>query len=120
MANLFNVLGSNDTIKWEAEPATRGTFTILSTCVITLSLCVWSSVHLNLPGNDQDGWPRFLRRLCWITGALIAPEYLILTSWDQRQKAKSILMQARETFKSEKKVRVTYTDRVHLAAPDNH
>lgn len=110
MANLFNVHGSNDTISWEAEPATRGTFTLLSTCIITLSLCLWSSVHLNLPGNDRGYWLKFRRRLTWITGALIAPEYLILTAWSQRQTAKKISMEVGETFKSEKKVTVTYSD----------
>jgi hypothetical protein len=110
MTSLFNVHGSNDTIKWMAEPATRGTFTLLSTCIITLSLCVWSSVHLNLPGNDQDYWLKFLRRLTWITSVLIAPEYLILTAWSQRQMAKKIFREVGETFKSKKKMTVTYSD----------
>lgn len=110
MASIFSVHGSNDTVGWQAEPATRGTFTLLSTCVITLFLCVWSSVHLNLPGNDRNCWLKFLRRLTWITGALIAPEYLILTAWGQREMAKKISKEVEEAFKSEKKVTVLNSD----------
>ena len=77
MASIFNGHGLNDTITWEPEPATRGTFNILSSCIITLLLCVWSSVHLNLPPNDKGFKQKFLRRLAWIAGALIAPDFLI-------------------------------------------
>lgn len=87
MTTLLHVHGSTDIVIREAEPSTRGTFTLLSNCIITLSLCVWSCVHLNLPGTDGRSGPNFLRRLSWITGALIVPEYLILTPWNQRQVA---------------------------------
>lgn len=35
---------------WEPQPARRGTFGIISTCLVTLALCTWKIVHLNLPG----------------------------------------------------------------------
>lgn len=106
MANLFSTPSSNITITWEAEPTTRGTFTLLSTCIVTLFLCVWSSVHLNLPGTDQRYWLKFLRRLCWIAGALFAPEFLILIAWTQRQAAKEISKEVEETFKRTEKGKV--------------
>ena len=110
MADLFNVPGSNDTVEWAAEPATRGTFTLLSTCIITLTLCVWSSVHLNLLGNDRSFGAKFLRRLRWIASALLIPELLILTAWSQRKMAKRILKRAEDTFKSKQKASVIYVD----------
>jgi hypothetical protein len=110
MAGIVYVHGSNDTIKWAAEPATRGTLDILSTCIITLSLCVWSSVHLNLPGNGQSYWAKFLRRLAWLTGVLVAPEYLILTACSQRQMAKKISKEVEEAFNSKQKATVTHAD----------
>lgn len=108
MASIFNGHGSNNTITWEAEPATRGTFNILSSCIITLLLCVWSSVHLNLPRNDQGSIYKFLRRLAWIASALIAPDYLILTAWNQRKVAKKISIEVNETSKSRRKLTVLY------------
>lgn len=35
---------------WEPQPAHRGSFSILATCFVTLALCTWKIVHLNLPG----------------------------------------------------------------------
>jgi hypothetical protein len=120
MANLFNVHGSNDTIKWKAEPATRGTFTLLSTCVITLVLCVWSAVHLNLPGNHRSYWLKFFRRLVWITCGLIAPEFLILTAWSQRETAKRISKKVEEACRSKQKTAVPYSSPlVQFVASDN-
>lgn len=42
----------NHTVSWHPGPTTRGSFTILSSCVITLTLCVWKVVHLNLPEHE--------------------------------------------------------------------
>ncbi|KAH9214331.1 hypothetical protein DL95DRAFT_281021, partial [Leptodontidium sp. 2 PMI_412] len=67
------------TIKWQPEPALRGTFTIITTCAITLLLCVYSSVHLNLPAINQRRTLVWLRRTAWILGAPLAPEYIIFT-----------------------------------------
>jgi hypothetical protein len=121
MANLFNDHGSNNTIKWQPEPTTRGTFNLLSTCIITLTLCVWSAVHLNLPGNNRSFWHQFLRRLAWITGSLIAPEWLILTAQSQRQTAKRISKEVEEIFKSEKKATVTHLHPLaQLVESDNY
>ncbi|MCJ1478093.1 hypothetical protein MMC13_006768 [Lambiella insularis] len=111
MAGSFNVNGSNNTVIWAAEPVTRGTFTLLSTCIITLSLCVWSSIHLNLPGNDQNWFGKFFRRLAWIAGALVAPEYLILTAWTQRRTAQQLSKEAEEAFKPKQQAAAGDTER---------
>lgn len=88
MADLFRG-SSNVTVKWEPEPQLRGTFTILSTCIITLALCVWNSVHLNLPAVGKKSKGRG-RRIAWIFLGLFAPEVLIFTAQIQRSKAKKI------------------------------
>ena len=108
MAHIVYVHGSNDTIKWAADPATRGTLNILSTCSITLLLCVWSSVHLNLPGNDRTFGANFFRRLAWLAGALVIPEYLILTAWTQRQTAKKISKEVEEAFDMKQQAKVSH------------
>ena len=40
---------------WEPQPERRGTFGILSSCFVTLALCTWKIVHLNLPGEGNAG-----------------------------------------------------------------
>ena len=96
-----SVFGSgpvNHTTSWQPEPTFRGTFRILSTCLITLGLCVWSSLHLNIPGRNEapvvgysgGGWYRaarhrwpfkylswpgqLIRKLGWMVLAFLAPE----------------------------------------------
>ena len=42
----------NETV-WQPEPGNRGTYGLLSSCVITMVLCVWTAVHLNIPEIDE-------------------------------------------------------------------
>lgn len=93
---------------WEPQPTHRGTFGILSTCFVTLALCTWKIVHLNLPGAcpDEDlpwsawwwtpspgqvrggGWRHravhilggheLVRRIGWLLIGLFAPELVSL------------------------------------------
>ncbi len=71
------------TIAWQPEPSTRGTWSILSVCVITTSLCVWTAVHLNIPPSDQKH-AQFWRKLYWLGVGLFAPEMVAYTAWYQR------------------------------------
>ncbi|KAK4167918.1 hypothetical protein QBC43DRAFT_310466 [Cladorrhinum sp. PSN259] len=101
MRDVFGAPYSNETVVWQSSPATRGSFTLLSTSVITLLLCVWSSIHLNLPGTGDNAVLLLLRRLKWIAVGLFMPEALVVTALSQHQRAKRILMEARQTFKEE-------------------
>ncbi len=74
---------SSGTISWQPEPSTRGTWSILSVCMITTSLCVWTAVHLNIPPSDQK-YAQFWRKLYWLGVGLFAPEMVAYTAWYQR------------------------------------
>jgi hypothetical protein len=52
----------NDTT-WHELPTERGTFTILSTCIVTLGLCLWTAVHPNLRNNTKDA--QVISRSCF-------------------------------------------------------
>jgi hypothetical protein len=89
---------ANDTSPWRPQPTFRGTFGILSTCLVTLGLCVWSAIHLNIPARNERpwdficalstwkkargrwpwnrfGWPgQTLRKLVWTLLGFFAPE----------------------------------------------
>lgn len=69
-----------DIMHWKPSPNTRGTFDILSTCVITMLLCVWTAVHLNIPPPGSVWKPR-LRKFGWLILALLAPEMVAYTAW---------------------------------------
>lgn len=80
--------------RWHPEPRTRGTFSILSSCLITMSLCIWTSLHLNLPEHKKEHLLKY-RKLAWMVAGLIAPEMVVWNAWEQRRKMKrvSLLMQ---------------------------
>ncbi|KAH7635339.1 hypothetical protein B0T09DRAFT_22138 [Sordaria sp. MPI-SDFR-AT-0083] len=63
---------------WEPEPTRRGTFGILSACIITLGLCVWTAIHLNVPRHDEgplNGPLKVtIRKVGWIIMGLLSPE----------------------------------------------
>jgi hypothetical protein len=108
MAHLFDTPGSNQTIKWQSDSNTRGTFSIISSCTITLVLGVYSAVHLNLPGRPGSFTEAFLRRFAWILCSLLAPEALILVAYRQRQAAKRISKKVNEVFGAKSKTAVSH------------
>lgn len=82
MADLFghNFTGSNNP-NWVPEPERRGTFNILSTCLVTLGLCVWTAIHVNVP-EHKEGWVKQLvRKAGWTLMGLVSPEAV---SWSTR------------------------------------
>jgi hypothetical protein len=72
---------------WRGEPSGRGTWSILLTCFITLTLCVWTAVHLNLQGKQSPGLSGKLESILykprWIVVGLFAPEVLVYMAWSQ-------------------------------------
>jgi hypothetical protein len=64
---------SNDTLSWGPEPRYRGTYSILFSCIITIGLCIWTAVHLNIPEHGKT-LPQFQRKILWLLIGLFAPE----------------------------------------------
>ena len=67
----------------ECPPNQRTVFTIVWSCIVTITLCTWSSVHPNIPGPDEGRWVVTWRRIELMLLGLIVPD-LILT-WALRQ-----------------------------------
>jgi hypothetical protein len=73
MENIFGNGSSSHTATWKPEPSQRGTYGILSTCLVTLGLCVWTAIHLNLPAHEEwlkQKW----RKVGWMILGFLAPE----------------------------------------------
>jgi hypothetical protein len=65
-------------------PSGRGTVGLVSNCVVTLSLCVWTAIHLNVfpPGTTLR--KRIWSRLAWALLGTFAPEIVLwraITQW---------------------------------------
>lgn len=43
-----------ETVGWQSDPDGRGTFTLVSSCVFTLTICVYSAMHLNVPPRRES------------------------------------------------------------------
>ncbi|KAK5046862.1 hypothetical protein LTR84_007216 [Exophiala bonariae] len=87
---MFHAFGNATQVppaSWRDEPATRGTFNILSSCLITLGLCLWTALHLNIPRHNEGAWVTPMRKASWLLLGLLAPEMIAYTAWYQRQAA---------------------------------
>ena len=71
---------ATNTVHWKSSHTTRSTFDILSTCIITMLLCVWTAVHLNVSPLETVWRPR-LRKVGWLVLALLAPEMVAYIAW---------------------------------------
>lgn len=67
MLNATRIFGNvTDTAAiWHAEPQGRGTYSILTSCLTTLSLCAWSAIHVNVDPGDEFG-PRRSEPKSWL------------------------------------------------------
>ena len=88
IAGLFACRGASaeseaSLIGWYGSPNERGTWDIIVSCVFTLTICVWSALHLNVPAQDSKLKDRNIRRARWIVLGLFAPEIVVSTAFAQ-------------------------------------
>ncbi|KAI9739319.1 MAG: hypothetical protein M1834_007532 [Cirrosporium novae-zelandiae] len=69
---------------WVITPGIRGTINILSSCLVTLSLCIYTAIHPNIPS-------KFWTKVKWACIALLAPEIVLYTAWFQFWEAKRLV-----------------------------
>lgn len=70
------------------DPAGRGTSGLILSCLLTLVLCVWSALHLNVPPPGRTRRQSFWTNVIWITAGIYAPEMVVFTAWRQWSSAK--------------------------------
>jgi hypothetical protein len=68
---------------WVDDPAGRGTWNLLYSCVFTLTLCVWTSIHLNVPALGETTVVTWRRKWKWVVIALLAPEAVVFAAFQQ-------------------------------------
>ena len=75
-------------VHYVGDPNGRGTFSLISSCVLTLTLCVWSALHLNVPSKSQTTLASLMTQCRWIITGGYAPELVLFTAWRQWSSAK--------------------------------
>ncbi|KAL8749444.1 MAG: hypothetical protein Q9199_007679 [Rusavskia elegans] len=94
---FFGNASVNGTATWVPEPNGRGTWSLLSTCIITVSLCVWSAVHLNIRQHHKAS-SQYWRKAKWLLLGIFAPELLAYIAWQQRQDASELCRAVRAIY----------------------
>ena len=82
---------SHPSFNWVGEPNQRGTFGIISLCFSTLIICIWSTLHFNVPIRRYTDTHRFFLHVFWMLIALLAPEVLLYFAIQERIKAGELL-----------------------------
>jgi hypothetical protein len=108
---------------WQSEPPIRGTFSLLTNCLITLTLCVWTAVHLNIVAEkspeEQSGFLQRIsnsvkfRKLKWVLLGLLAPELVVYTAWRQWSSAQELTREMQRIL-----VEVSHQKTIHAQLPD--
>ncbi|KAH8726746.1 hypothetical protein GQ44DRAFT_679203 [Phaeosphaeriaceae sp. PMI808] len=80
----FGTAPANGTAFWKSGPNERGTLNILTICIITLLLCAYTSLHLDIPKHGKAGWThQGWRRFLWVVAGLSAPEFVAFIACQQ-------------------------------------
>jgi hypothetical protein len=76
-------IASQDTTNWAREPDGRGTFSLIFSCILTLTICVWSALHLNVPPRKTTPWRLAIEKTTWVLYGIFAPELVVATAASQ-------------------------------------
>ena len=87
-ASTTNATSSGRQEGWVSSPNGRGTFDIIWGSLLTIFLCTWTSLHLNIPSLDEKYFHRWLRKFRWMVQAVMAPEFIVGFATGQKVEAK--------------------------------
>lgn len=76
---------------WVSSSNTRGTSDILWSCIITLTACVYTALHLNIPPVNEGKLKFYWRKLKWVAIALFAPEIVLYCALAQFLEARELV-----------------------------
>lgn len=76
------------TREWVPEPDGRGTWNILSTCILTIILCCWTSVSPNLPAKSDGTFRKWRYKFDLACIALLGSEFLLMLALGQWSSAR--------------------------------
>ncbi|PVH86399.1 hypothetical protein DL98DRAFT_407617 [Cadophora sp. DSE1049] len=90
---------NNDIVGWVSDPDGRDTSSLVISCLLTLGLCVWSALHLNIPAKHEKRREFWLRRVKWSTCGVLIPEIVVLLAWRQWTSARRLTREVNKVFK---------------------
>ena len=73
---------------WVAPNSGRETFDILSSCILTIFLCCWTSVCVNIPAVNEKKWQRPLDKVKLAGVGILGPDFLCIIAIGQYESAR--------------------------------
>lgn len=74
---------------WVDEPDGRGTWSILSTCLLTIILCCWSSLCPNIPAPGEGTIIQLRDKFHLALMAILGPEFLLVLTLGEWSSARA-------------------------------
>jgi hypothetical protein len=95
---LVAMLGGNSTsnsksmVGYVPAPRSRGTISLLLSCLTTAFLCTWTVLHLDVPRSDNRRTKRasFLMKAAWMATAAILPEVVVARAVAEYKDAREV------------------------------
>ena len=81
---------------WVSQPGSRGTYSILLSCLSTMFICSWSALCLHMVDPSMSNWSFLKHKLRWQLFAFFFPEVLTSMAAEQWESAN----QSVETFRA--------------------
>jgi hypothetical protein len=76
---------------WATTSNVRGTSDIIWSCLVTLTVTVYTAIHLNVPAPGESQSRRWLRKAKWVVIAIFGPEVVLYTAFQQWQMARLLV-----------------------------
>ena len=72
---------------WIHQPNGRGTLDIIQSCLLTVFLCSWSVLCLNVPAPSNKRWSFLLLKINWMVFTIFFPEVVVAFAAEQWESA---------------------------------
>jgi hypothetical protein len=70
-------------VGYVSDPNGRGTASLVISCILTLVLCVWSALHLNVPRSNTTTLQWLWLNVRWFIVGIYCPELVVFAAWRQ-------------------------------------
>jgi hypothetical protein len=74
---------------WTDSPDGRGTMDIVTSCVFTIFICVWSVLCVNICPHGESAWAKVYQKLKLAFICILGPDFLLLLVIGQWESARS-------------------------------
>ena len=97
---------------WVNSPSTHGTSDLLWSCVVTLSACIYTAIHLNVPLLPEGKLHMLWTKINWVGLALFAPEIVLYTAVFQFYKAWTFVKKMNKFRRDERDMEAKVRDNI--------